>query len=94
LRKAIGAFVVFDLSNRRTFESAGYWVRELREKAVENVSILLVGNKADKNREVVREEAAEWARQQNLGYAETSAADLRSLNAIFVQLCSSTLAFT
>jgi GTPase SAR1 family protein len=49
--------VVFDLSSRRTFDSADYWVRELREKALENVSVLLVGNKADKRREVSREEA-------------------------------------
>jgi GTPase SAR1 family protein len=87
LRKAQGAFVVFDLSSRRTFESVDYWVRELKEKALENVSILLVGNKADKRREVSREEAEQWARQQRIGYAETSAADLRSLNEIFTRLC-------
>ncbi len=81
--------MVFDLSNRRTFDSADYWVRELREKALENVSVILVGNKSDKKREVAKEEAEQWARQQRIGYAETSAADLRSLNEIFSRLCES-----
>lgn len=68
--------MVFDLSSRRTFESVDYWIGELREKALDNVSILLVGNKADKRREVSREEAEQWSRQQRIAYAETSAADL------------------
>jgi GTPase SAR1 family protein len=59
LKKALGALVVFDITNRRTFDSVGYWVRQLREKALENVSIIIVGNKIDKanSREVSREEA-------------------------------------
>lgn len=45
------------MTNRRTFESVVYWVKQLRELAVENVSIVIVANKLDRasSREVSRE---------------------------------------
>ncbi len=36
------------MTNRKTFESLAYWVKQLKEKALENVSIMIVGNKLDR----------------------------------------------
>ena len=40
--------VVFDITNRRSFDSVSFWVNEVRERAVEQIQIVLAGNKLDK----------------------------------------------
>jgi len=59
LRKALGSLIVFDITNHRSFDNVRYWVELLRERAVENVQIVLVGNKIDRSNErvVSKEEA-------------------------------------
>lgn len=47
-RDADGAIVVFDTTDRDTYESIrDYWIKEIRERAPENIQIAIVGNKAD-----------------------------------------------
>ena len=47
-RDADGAILVFDLADLQSFESLkSYWLKELKEKAPENIQIAIVGNKAD-----------------------------------------------
>lgn len=49
MRKANGAIVVFDMTNRKSFSSLPYWIETLKDRALsENVQIVLVGNKADR----------------------------------------------
>ena len=59
----MAAFVVFDITQSETFETAKKWVDELNEKAPANIIITLVGNKVDleQNREVKKELATEYA---------------------------------
>lgn len=45
-RGAVGALVVYDLTRRQTFEKSVDWMQELRNQ-VEDVQIILVGNKQD-----------------------------------------------
>lgn len=54
-RDADGAILVFDLTNRQSFESLkSNWLKELREKAPPNINIAIIGNKTDmKDQEVV-----------------------------------------
>ena len=73
-RKAHAAIVVYDLTNRESFENAAMWVNELKE-AIPHAAIGLSGNKSDlaRYRKVEREVAEEYAKENGLIFAETSA---------------------
>ena len=70
-----GAFVVYDISRKSTFENVDKWIDELKENATEDVHIMLVGNKTDleDKREVQTEDVAKKAEQYNVAFCETSA---------------------
>ena len=46
-RNAIGAVVVYDVSNESSFRNLEYWVEAVRENADEHVVIALIANKCD-----------------------------------------------
>ncbi|EPR56549.1 putative Ras-related protein Rab2BV [Toxoplasma gondii GAB2-2007-GAL-DOM2] len=86
-RSAMGALVVFDITKRESFESVQSWLRELEDRAPQNVQKVLVGNKADvENRAVSREEARRLAGEHNLHYIETSAKTGQHVRTAFVDL--------
>lgn len=62
-RKAQAAVVVFDVTERQTFEDADSWVKELRHYAEEDMVIALVGNKVDleSRRKIDAVEASDYA---------------------------------
>jgi small GTP-binding protein len=73
-RGAGAALVVFDITNKDSFESAKIWINELQQRARENCIIILVGNKCDlPNRVVAFDYANEYAKNNNIFYNETSA---------------------
>lgn len=45
-----GAFVVFDVSRRSTYDHVAYWLENLREKGEANLQIGLIGHKIDSSR--------------------------------------------
>jgi small GTP-binding protein len=74
-RDSAGAFVVFDLTNRRSFQHVELWLSDLRNTARPDVVTVLLGNKSDlaDRRDVTREQAEELARRNQIPYFETSA---------------------
>ena len=46
-RHAIGVMLVYDISNRDSFENLDRWLVELRDHADEKIEVVLVGNKSD-----------------------------------------------
>ena len=46
-RKAVGAFLVYDITKQETFERLPKWLEELKENWEPGWEIMLVGNKAD-----------------------------------------------
>jgi GTPase SAR1 family protein len=67
----LGALIVFDITNKKTFESVmSYWMNALKDRAAENVQIILIGNKIDKNndRAVSQDEAEKYAKKLNISY--------------------------
>lgn len=74
-RNASAAVVVFDVTNKDSFEGAKSWVRELQKRGEPDVVIALAGNKCDiSNRAVTTEEAREYAAEiGDIIYVETSA---------------------
>ncbi|KAG0463787.1 hypothetical protein HPP92_019372 [Vanilla planifolia] len=79
-RGAVGAFLVYDITKKQTFENVQRWLRELRDHADSNIVVMLAGNKSDLNhlRVVSTEEAKVMAEKEGLSFLETSA--LESVN--------------
>lgn len=74
-RGSAGAFLVFDITNRDTFENIGKWLQDIKDVARSDVVTLLIGNKSDKadQRQVTTEEAQDFAEKHSMKYFETSA---------------------
>ncbi|ETN36341.1 uncharacterized protein HMPREF1541_08618 [Cyphellophora europaea CBS 101466] len=97
-RGASGALLVFDLSRRKSFESATAWLNDLRQIADNNIVVVLVGNKLDlasqstdieggNKRQVTKEEAEEWCRREGvLKYIETSAKSGENVEKAFLEV--------
>ena len=83
-RGANGAVVIFDVTNKETFNRATRWFHELTEYAEGNPKIILVGNKIDlPNRVVSNEEASELAQKYNCNFLEVSALEGTNVSEIF-----------
>ncbi|GMR37499.1 hypothetical protein PMAYCL1PPCAC_07694, partial [Pristionchus mayeri] len=73
LRRSSGAFLVFDVADRDSFNDLSKWCEELEHANLPGFSVVLVGNKIDLKREVQEEEARGFAREKSMRYVETSA---------------------
>ena len=62
-RGAVGALLVYDITNYSTFENVERWLEEICDHAPPNVVIMLVGSKCDlrHHRAVPTEEAKAYA---------------------------------
>lgn len=65
-RKAAGALVVYDITNRATFDSVKFWIEQLHSIAGENVCIMMVGNKLDLVQKGVKQRAVNFKEAQQL----------------------------
>ena len=89
-RGAQGAVVIFDVTNRETFNRATKWFHELSEYTEGNPKIILVGNKIDlPNRAVTNEEATALANKYKCNFLEVSALLGTNVNEIFNSICLS-----
>lgn len=91
-RGAAGALLVFDITNRDSFNSLPDWLNDARSLASPNIVILLVGNKKDLDaeREVTFLEASQFAQENELMYLETSAKSGENVEESFLK-CSKTI---
>ena len=74
-RKAVGAFLVYDCTDRKSFEAVDEWYTDISANLDGNrIVVMLLGNKCDlPEREVQYNEAMEYARSRNFGFLEVSA---------------------
>ncbi|KYK67979.1 putative small GTP binding protein rab1a, partial [Toxoplasma gondii TgCatPRC2] len=74
-RGAHGIIIVYDVTDRESFNNVKNWMMEIDKYAMEGVSKLLVGNKCDltSKRTVTYEEGKEFADSCNMRFIETSA---------------------
>jgi len=80
-----GVLIVYDITNKSTFENVDKWINDFRMKCDDNSSIIIVGNKSDKEdeRKVTIEEGEEKAKKYNLAFFETSAKDGKNVEDAF-----------
>lgn len=87
-RGAQGVFLVFDVSNRQTFDGIGEWLLNVERLCRDKVTRVLVGNKADlKEREVTEPEARRFAKDNGMMYIETSAKACSNIGNAFELMC-------
>lgn len=85
-RNAVGAFLVFDMSNRRSFENIFEWYNEVSNALVEEKLIfVLIGHKSDLQsyNRVTIEEAEGLAISLGAHFVETSAKENRNVDLAF-----------
>merc|ERR1711981_672863 len=87
-RGAAAAIVVYDITNRDTFQRAKQWVKELQRQGNPNIVIALAGNKVDlsSKRKVETEEAQAYADDNGIMFMETSAKTAHNVNELFVAI--------
>ena len=70
-----GVVLVFDLTNRETFEKVNVWLNDLKENVPTDYCVILVGNKSDiKERDILlSDEARKFAIRNKMAYIEVSA---------------------
>jgi small GTP-binding protein len=74
-RKATGVLIVYDITNRTSFDNLKKWIDEVNDNSDNSIEIVIIGNKKDldDDRQVSFEEAIEFAKIHNLKLFETSA---------------------
>ena len=85
---ANGILVVYDITNRESFEHLNSWLIEIEKNGNKNVYKLLIGNKSDldESREIKKEEGEEFASVNGMEFFETSAKTAYQVQEAFVQL--------
>ena len=85
---AKGAFIVYDITRKGTFESVDKWVSDLKASADKKITLLLIGNKCDleDQRQITKEEAEQKAKSFEVAYLETSALSGENLEKAFEML--------
>ena len=85
---AKGAFIVYDITSRKTFENIDKWIGEIKERTTDDVKLIIIGNKTDLNneREIKSEEALIKYQDMDIPLIETSALEDTNVNEAFINL--------
>ncbi|XP_075557142.1 ras-related protein Rab-37-like isoform X3 [Dermacentor variabilis] len=74
-RDAHALLLLYDVSNKTSFDNTRAWLGEINEYAQDDVVIMLIGNKADitQDRQVRTEDGERLSREYGVAFMETSA---------------------
>ena len=87
-RGALGAILMFEISNSETLDKLSYWVQTVRDNTT-NIPMILMGNYDDLDdpRQVLKEESLEFVRSKELnGYFECNVLTGENLENAFKNL--------
>ena len=87
---AKGAFVVYDITRKGSFESIDKWVSDLTAAADKKITIVVIGNKCDleDQRQITKEQGEEKAGKLEVAFLETSALSGENLDKAFEMMIS------
>jgi GTPase SAR1 family protein len=90
---AVGVLVVFDLTDRRSFDDVNNWMNDIHALCDPNAVVQLIGNKSDMNakRVVTVQEAEQYAAHQRIQYLETSAKIGSNVRDAFIKVAAAVL---
>jgi GTPase SAR1 family protein len=80
--------VIYDITDRDSFNKVHYWMKEIHKFASPNVCKVLVGNKSDlfAKRTVTISEGKQLADEYGMDFIETSAKTGSNVDKVFIQL--------
>lgn len=90
IRDSAAAIVVYDITNRQSFENTTKWIQDILNERGQDVLIALVGNKTDLEdaRKVTYEEGLQKAQEYNTMFHETSAKAGQNIKLLFKKVAS------
>jgi len=82
---AKGAFIVYDITRKESFENVTKWAEQLKASADKNLTIIIIGNKIDleDQRQVKTEEGQNKSNELESAFIETSASSGTNLDKAF-----------
>ena len=85
---AKGAFVVYDITRKQSFDSVDRWINDLKAAADKKLSIIIIGNKCDleDQRQVNKEQGEDKAKNYEVAFMETSAFSGENLDKAFEKM--------
>ena len=89
IKKADGIVLIYDISNKISFEEIGGWIESIKENGKINIPVILVGNKCDLSddiRQISKKEGQEKADEFQIPFYETSCKDGININEVFDKL--------
>ncbi len=88
-----GIFLVYDVTNRTSFQQIKHWMQCINDNGSENVRVVLMGNKIDLDEErVVRAEDGKFlAEELKINFFETSALTNENIREAVLDLTSQVL---
>ena len=78
-----GAFLVYDVTNKKSFLEIPKWMDEMKTYGSQDVPIILCANKTDQIRKVSEKEGVQLASEYGLLYYETSCKTGANINDMF-----------
>ena len=87
-RGAHGIMVVYDVTDKNTFQNLKQWISEVNRHASSHVNKMLIGNKCDlvNQKEVETEVAREFANELGMNFFETSAKNSTNVDEAFHEM--------
>ncbi|XP_059352099.1 ras-related protein Rab-37-like isoform X3 [Daphnia carinata] len=86
-RDAHALFLLYDVTNRKSFDNTRAWLAEINEYAHRDVIIMLLGNKCDSEDRVVnREDGERLGREYKVNFMETSAKTGLNVDVAFTEV--------
>jgi len=92
-RNADGALLVYDITDRDSFTKVRNWVKELRKFLGHDISLLIVGNKIDmeRDRQVDEKQALDYAASVGAKHVTCSARTGKDVETVFLELAKAML---
>ena len=89
-RNAVGVILVFDITERKSFDDLPSWLNDVHALCDPNAVIQLIGNKCDlgSQRVVTIAEAEQFAEHHHMKYIETSAKAGQNIREAFIHVAT------
>ena len=84
---AKGAFIVYDITSRKSFNNVNKWIQEIKEKTSKDIKLMVIGNKIDLNNErEINFEEAKHRFKMDIPLIETSALNDTNVAQAFINM--------
>jgi small GTP-binding protein len=85
---ANGVFLVFDITNKKSFENLNKWIEDVKENSPKDCKYIIIGNKSDLSdqRTISTFEIDNFVKEKKSSYFEVSAKNDEGLNDAFINL--------